>query len=457
MANNQPEQRLNGMAQLLVKESLLGKEEGLRYQQLALKNNERFPTFLVKNHIISALALAHILSKYFGLPFLDLDSIDIDPKALEVVNETLMCRHQVIPISLNKQCLILATDDPENQNGFKEIQFHTGLTLKLNIVETDKLKACLDSLFNKNKNLTLSANDEDRPIVEFLNEILDGAILKCASDIHFEPYELEYRIRYRLDGLLSEIVKPPPHLANRIGARIKIMANLDISERRKPQDGGFQFQTPTNQKVDCRVSTCPTVHGEKIVIRVFDRNFTQLDLNTLGLNSGQKKHFLDNIFKPQGLILVTGPTGSGKTLTLYTALNLLNSNERNISTAEDPVEIKIPGINQVNMSPKTGLTFSTILRTFLRQDPDIIMVGEIRDEETAKLAIKAAHTGHLVFSTLHTNSAAETLLRLSNLGIEPEVSSPFFEQIIIERKSKKEVTSMSEHDLIGFLRFNRQG
>lgn len=262
-----------------------------------------------------------------------------------------------------------------------------------------------------------ASTGDEAPVVKFVNQTIIEAIQKGASDIHFEPYEKEFRIRYRLDGLLSEVTSPPLQLVDQINARIKIMANLDITERRVPQDGRFQLKLATNRLIDFRVSTCPTVNGEKIVIRILDSSLNQLDIERLGFTPLQKSQFLSALNKPQGLILITGPTGSGKSLSLYTALNLLNTKEKNISTAEDPVEIKIAGINQVNINPKTGLTFAKTLRAFLRQDPDILMVGEIRDLETAEIAIKAAQTGHLVLSTLHTNSAAETLTRFKSLGI----------------------------------------
>lgn len=269
----------------------------------------------------------------------------------------------------------------------------------------------------QNLDSAFSAKESDAPVVKLINQILVSAINHRASDIHFEPYEKTYRIRYRQDGLLTEVAAPPIHLANQINVRIKVLANLDISERRLPQDGHFQLKLAPNHVVDCRVSTCPTIYGEKLVVRILDTDLTRLDVDSLGLNAVQKTHFLAALAKPQGLIVITGPTGSGKTLSLYTALTILNSTERNISTAEDPVEIRIPGINQVGINPKSGLTFPTILRSFLRQDPDIIMIGEIRDLETAEIAIKAAQTGHLVLSTLHANSAAETLDRLINIGI----------------------------------------
>jgi type IV pilus assembly protein PilB len=285
--------------------------------------------------------------------------------------------------------------------------------------------------------LTLASNEEDSPVVNLVSQILDDALQNRASDVHFEPFEQDYRVRYRLDGLLKEIVRPPFKLANRISTRIKVLANLDITERRKPQDGRFQLDLASNSKIDCRVSTCPTIHGEKIVIRLLDTRFTRLDIEAFGLNNLQKELFLQSLSKPQGLILVTGPTGSGKTHTLYTALSLLNREEKNISSIEDPVEIKLSGINQVAINFKAGLTFSTILRALLRQDPDIIMVGEIRDFETAELAIKAAQTGHLVLSTLHTNSAVETLTRLRNLGIPSYNLASSLSLLVAQRLARK--------------------
>ncbi|MBA2652379.1 MAG: Flp pilus assembly complex ATPase component TadA [Tatlockia sp.] len=418
MATNPTEQYLHGIAQLLTQENRLSKDEAINYQQLALDNEQSFSCYLVNQQIIAASTLSCIVSQHFGLPVVDLASINLDSIPVELVSEELIHRHRIVPLSVQDGYLYLATDDPSKHNAFKDIQFHTGLALKIKVAEADKLSLFIANLLNKKDAFKLKAKDDDAPIIELVNQIIEGAIKKKVSDIHFEPYENEYRIRYRQDGLLSEIAKPPLHLATRISARLKIMANLDIAERRKPQDGRFQLRLMPDHAVDFRVSTCPTINGEKIAIRILDTNYTQLDIDVLGLNASQKMIFLQSLAKPQGLILVTGPTGSGKSLTLYTAISRLNTNDRNISTAEDPVEIKIPGINQVNINPKIGINFSNILRAFLRQDPDIIMVGEIRDRETAELAIKAAQTGHLVFSTLHTNSAAETLTRLSNLGIE---------------------------------------
>ncbi len=438
------EEHLQGIAQLLVQENLLDKEKALSYQKVALTGKVSLLQYLVTNDIIAAKALAIAIAKNFGVPIIDLDCIDLELIPTSLVSEKLIRRHNVIPLFSRGTQLYLAIDDPSKQSSLKEVQFHTGLYVTPLIVETDKLYELIDKLLHQKENqglsdyfeeshdiegLEFSAEDEDKdseasgvssedaPVVKFVNRILIDAIKKGVSDIHFEPYEREYRIRYRQDGLLNEVASPPVNLAGRISARIKVMSSLDISERRMPQDGRFKMKLSRTRSIDFRVSTCPTVAGEKIVMRILDPGAAKLGIEALGFSPLQKEHFVRAINRPQGMILVTGPTGSGKTVTLYTALNILNTIETNICTAEDPVEIKVPGINQVNINIKAGLTFSGALRSFLRQDPDIIMVGEIRDLETAEIAVKAAQTGHLVLSTLHTNSASETLTRLVNMGI----------------------------------------
>jgi type IV pilus assembly protein PilB len=437
------EQRLQGIAQLLVHENLLDKAKALEYQSLALRAKQSLLQYLVANNILDAQKIALIIAQNFGVPLIDLDSIDPGTMPTSLVNEKLISRHSIVPLYTHGNHLFLAIDDPSKQASLKEIQFHTGLHTNAIVVEANKLTKFIDKFLhdkesqgitgygeesNELEELEISAEEddqendtssatEDAPVVKFVNKILIEAIKKGVSDIHFEPYEREYRIRYRLDGILTEVAAPPVSLSSRITSRIKVMSNLDISERRVPQDGRFKMKLSKTRAIDFRVSTCPTTGGEKVVMRILDPGSAKLGIEALGFSAVQRKQFLHAIEKPQGMILVTGPTGSGKTVTLYTALNLLNTNEVNISTAEDPVEIKIPGINQVNINPKTGLTFSGTLRSFLRQDPDIIMVGEIRDLETAEIAVKAAQTGHLVLSTLHTNSAAETLTRLLNMGI----------------------------------------
>lgn len=437
------EVKLQGIGQLFVLEKLLEKNQALEFYQHAAAEKISLVQYLVKNNILSAIQIAHTAAHSFGIPMMDIDCIDINSLPTSLVDEKLIRSHTMLPLFCQGSNLYLATDDPCNQTALKEIQFHTGLNTHAIVVETDKLSALIERLLvvkeNKslyeyadeinecgphqicneedfNTNLVSSAM-EDAPIVKFVNKILLKAIKQGASDIHFELFEKEYRIRYRQDGVLHEEATPPASLAARITARIKIMSHLDISEKRIPQDGGFQMTVSENQSIDFRVSTCPTATGEKVVVRILDSGTTKLGIDALGFNPIQKEYVLRAIQRPQGMILVTGPTGSGKTVSLYTALNILNTNAVNISTAEDPVEIKISGINQVNINPKVGLTFSGALRSFLRQDPDIIMIGEMRDLETAEIAIKAAQTGHLVLSTLHTNSAAETLTRLANMGI----------------------------------------
>lgn len=446
MAATTDEHRLHGIGQLLVLEKLLDKDKALDYQHKANAEKIGFLNYLVKNNILNALSIATTAAYNFGVPMIDLDCIDAESLPLNLVNEKLIRRHNMIPLFARGTHLYLATDDPSKQSSLKEIQFHSGLHSNPIVVETDKLGRFIDKMLTEKESqglgdyveegmgsdldgLEISAEEEeqdsesvasasdDAPVVKFVNKILLEAIKSGVSDIHFEPYEREYRIRYRQDGILNEVANPPVSLSGRITARIKVMSNLDISERRVPQDGRFKMKISKTRSIDFRVSTCPTVGGEKVVMRILDPGSTKLGVEALGFSEDQKNKFLKAIQRPQGMILVTGPTGSGKTVSLYTALNILNTKESNISTAEDPVEIKVPGINQVNINPKAGLTFSDTLRSFLRQDPDIIMVGEIRDLETAEIAIKAAQTGHLVLSTLHTNSAAETLTRLVNMGV----------------------------------------
>lgn len=464
MATLAEEQRLQGIGQLLVLEQLLEKDKTLKYQQLASADNVTLLQYLVNNSILSAVNIASAIARNFGVPLLDLDCIEFDSIPSTLVSEKLIRRHHMIPLFHRGNHLYLATDDPSQQASLKEIQFHTGLHAHPVVVETDKLAQLIEHLLREKESqglhdyvdesvdldgLEISSEEEehdiesaasaseDAPVVKFVNKILLDAIKNSVSDIHFEPYEQTYRIRYRQDGVLTEVASPPVSLSGRITARIKVMSNLDISERRVPQDGRFKMKLSKSRAIDFRVSTCPTVGGEKVVMRILDPGSIKLGIEALGFSDIQKTHFLKSIERPQGMILVTGPTGSGKTVTLYTAMNILNTKERNISTAEDPVEIKVPGINQVNINPKAGLTFSGALRSFLRQDPDIIMVGEIRDLETAEIAVKAAQTGHLVLSTLHTNSAAETLTRLVNMGVPSFNIASSVSLIIAQRLARR--------------------
>lgn len=455
--------KLQGIGQLFVLEKLLEKPKAIEFDKLARAEKISFVQYLVKNDILSAKQIAHTAAHSLGLPMMDIDCVEINSIPTHLINEKLLRRHGMLPLFCRGTNLYLATDDPSKQTSLKEIQFHTGLNTHPIVVETDKLAALIKHILtikeheglaeyiddinnfdgvilSEDEELevhAISSGTEDAPIVKFVNKILLDAIKQGTSDIHFEPFEKEYRIRYRQDGILHEVATPPAHLSARITARIKVMSNLDISERRVPQDGGFKMKLSKQHAIDFRVSTCPTTSGEKVVLRILDPGVAKLGIEVLGFSPRQKEQFIRAIERPQGMILVTGPTGSGKTVSLYTALNMLNTTAVNISTAEDPVEIKVSGINQVNINPKAGLTFSGALRSFLRQDPDIIMVGEIRDLETAEIAVKAAQTGHLVLSTLHTNSAAETLNRLVNMGVPTFNIASSVTLIIAQRLARK--------------------
>ncbi len=459
------DERLQGITLLLAQEGILEQQAALDYQQLAFEKKTTILQYLVEEDIVPARVMGSSISQSFGLPLLNLDCMDLESIPISLVNEKLIRRHRLIPLFSRGTQLFVATDDPSKQASLKEIQFHTGLQVYPIVVETDKLTALIDSLLHKDEDQALegyyddsqdiaefeissqdevkddddstSLSNEDAPIVKFVNRIIVEAIKKGVSDIHFEPYENEFRIRYRQDGMLYQVSAPNLNLASRIAARLKIMSCLDISERRVPQDGRFKMKLSRTKSIDFRVNTCPTIGGEKIVLRILDPSSTKLGIEALGFSGLQKDNFLHSINRPQGMILVTGPTGSGKTVTLYTALNILNTIDVNISTAEDPVELKLVGINQVNINPKAGLNFSGVLRAFLRQDPDIIMVGEVRDLETAEIAIKAAQTGHLVLSTLHTNSAAETLTRLVNMGVPSFNIASSVSLIIAQRLVRK--------------------
>ena len=456
--------RLQGITLLLAQEGILEQSAALEYQQLAIEKKTTILQYLVEENIVPARVMANSISQSFGLPLISLECLNTDSLPISLVNDKLIRRHRLIPLYTRGTQLFIATDDPSKQASLKEIQFHTGLHIYPIVVETDKLSIFIDNLLHKKEDQGLEGyydesqdtaefeissgeedkeeevttlSSEDAPIVKFVNRILVEAIKKGVSDIHFEPYEREYRIRYRLDGILYHVSSPNLNLSARMAARLKIMSNLDIAERRVPQDGRFKMKLSSTKSMDFRVSTCPTLGGEKIVIRILDPGTTKLGIEILGFSTLQKEQFMNSITRPQGMILVTGPTGSGKTVTLYSALNILNTIDVNISTAEDPVELKIGGINQVNINPKAGLNFSGVLRAFLRQDPDIIMVGEIRDLETAEIAVKASQTGHLVLSTLHTNSAAETLTRMVNMGVPSFNIASSVSLIIAQRLVRK--------------------
>ncbi|WP_347988194.1 type IV-A pilus assembly ATPase PilB [Methylomonas sp. AM2-LC] len=434
---------LTGLTKCLIKNGLLTEQVAVTCTQEAQKLKQPLISYLIKNKYTDSLTVASLASIEFGIPLFDLDAMDTSLLPIKLVNERLIHKHHVLPLFNRGNRLFIATSDPTNFQALDEIKFQTRLTTENILVEEDKLTKMIevaleaadsssmkDLLDSDLENINISAdaekpNDEispdvdDAPIVRYVNKILLDSIKRGVSDIHLEPFEKKFRIRYRADGILSEIANPPNNLSNRIISRIKVMSKMDIAERRVPQDGRIKMLISKNRAIDFRVSSCPTIYGEKIVIRILDPTSAQIGIEQLGFEAIQQEQFLNALQKPYGMVLVTGPTGSGKTVSLYTGLNLLNSIERNISTAEDPVEITVEGINQVNVNPKAGLSFAEALRSFLRQDPDVIMVGEIRDLETASIAIKAAQTGHMVLSTLHTNDAPGTINRLMQMGIEP--------------------------------------
>lgn len=449
---------VSGIAKNLVSSGLLTHE----YVQQAIldsaKKNKSLISFLIEEDKIDTNDLAKIMSKEFGIPYFDLNAYQIANMPTVDIKSTVMEQYKIFPLFKRSNYLFIAIYDPLTLQILEDIKFQTNLSVEPIIAEYYKLcdvvkKALskieinfltnmtdddLDAIEVSNESDSVEAVDEkDTPIVRFINKVVLEAIASGASDIHFEPYEHMYRVRFRQDGILREYGQPPVALSQRLASRVKIMSKLDISEKRIPQDGRFKMKISKTRAVDFRVSTCPTLFGEKVVMRILDPTSATIGINALGYEEFQQELFLKAIHLPQGMVLVTGPTGSGKTVSLYTALNILNDEESNISTAEDPVEINLPGINQVNVNVKAGLTFAAALKSFLRQDPDIIMVGEIRDLETAEIAIKAAQTGHMVLSTLHTNSAPETLTRLINMGVPAFNVATSVNLIIAQRLARK--------------------
>ncbi len=443
MSTTASEIQFSGLTKCLIREGLLTEESAQTATQKAKKQKVSLISHLVNDNHIDSKTIASFASSEFGVPFFDLDAIDIQSLPISLVSEKLIRQHHALPLFKRGNRLFVATSDPTNFQALDEIKFHTRLNTENILVEEDKLSKAIDNsldaadtsmtdlLDEDLDNIDISSGEDeipqednsseidDAPIVRFVNKILLDSIKKGVSDIHIEPYEKKFRIRFRGDGILYEAANPPANISHRIISRIKVMSKMDIAERRVPQDGRIKMQLSKNRAIDFRVNTCPTLYGEKVVLRILDPTSAQIGIEKLGFEPEQQKLFLNAIHKPYGMVLVTGPTGSGKTVSLYTGLNILNSIERNISTAEDPVEITVEGINQVNVNPKAGLTFAEALKAFLRQDPDIIMVGEVRDLETASIAVKAAQTGHLVLSTLHTNDAPQTINRLIQMGIEP--------------------------------------
>ena len=461
MAATASQSNLSGLPRRLVQDGIVTEEAILEATAAARKEKLPLVAYLVANEKADPRAIAVAASHEFGVPLLDLDAIEIDLDTLRTVDQKLVNKHRVLPLIKRGQRLFLAVSDPTNLQAIDDVKFQTTLRIDPVVVEEGKLEeritkaleavdTTMSSLDDEDldlENLDVSGVDEeedaghddieDAPVVRFVNKVLLDAIKRGASDVHFEPYEKMFRVRTRLDGVLSEVAQPPVALANKVCARLKVMSRMDIAERRVPQDGRIKMRLSKNRAIDFRVNTCPTLFGEKIVLRILDPSSAKLGIDALGYDDHQKAMYQKHLDKPYGMILVTGPTGSGKTVSLYTGLNILNTIDRNISTAEDPAEINLPGINQVNVNPKVGLTFASSLKAFLRQDPDVIMVGEIRDLETAEIAIKAAQTGHLVLSTLHTNDAPRTLTRLVDMGVKPYAIATSVSLIIAQRLARR--------------------
>jgi type IV pilus assembly protein PilB len=455
---------LGGLPQRLVQDGVVEEAAMLEAMNAARERKSSVVTQLVTSGAAQARDIAIAASSEFGVPLFDLDSVNLDLDTVKLVTDKLLAKHRVLPLFKRGKRLFLAVADPTNMHAIDEIKFQTGMGVEAVVVEDDKLQKAVDKAIEQVdtqmpglseeegvdlESLEVSGGDEvsdekitrddvdDAPIVRFVNKLMIDAIRRGASDIHFEPYEKIYRVRYRMDGILKEIAQPPVALAGKLAARLKVMSRLDIAERRVPQDGRIKMRLSKNRAIDFRVSTCPTLFGEKIVMRILDPSQASLGIDALGYEPFQKDLYMTSLAKPQGMILVTGPTGSGKTVSLYTGLHILNREDTNISTAEDPAEINLPGVNQVNVNPKVGLTFAAAMRAFLRQDPDVIMVGEIRDLETAEIAIKAAQTGHLVLSTLHTNDAPQTLTRLVDMGVKPYAIATSVSLIIAQRLARR--------------------
>lgn len=462
--------KLTGLARKLILDGLISEETAVKTQQQAIKDKNSFIKQLVVDKTLPALKVAVAASQEFGMPLVDLSAIDPESLPLDLVDDKLITKHHALPLYKRGNRLYIGISDPANQIALEEIKFQTDTNTEAILCEVDKLDAMVEKVLNQQDSgmdelmdddlddLDFSDEDDkkkaeedtsevdDTPVVRFVNKVLLDAINKKASDLHFEPYEKRYRVRFRIDGVLREVASPPLKMSPRITARIKVMSKMDTAERRVPQDGRIKMNISKTRSIDFRVNTCPTLFGEKIVLRILDSSSAQLGIDVLGYEEDQKELYLKALANPYGMILVTGPTGSGKTVSLYTGLNILNTEDTNISTAEDPVEINLEGINQVNVNLKVGLTFPTALRAFLRQDPDIIMIGEIRDLETAEIAIKAAQTGHMVMSTLHTNDAPQTLARLANMGVPPFNIATAVNLIIAQRLGRRLCTSCKAVD-----------
>ena len=454
----------------LVQKALLSEEQLRRAKEEAESTGTRVGYQMTKLGFIEEAELAEAVSNQYGVPMITLDDFQVDSEVIALVPEDVAQKHTILPVDRACSTLIIATSDPSNIFAMDDIKFLTGYNVEVVVAAEESIRRAIDKYYDRSASIdeVMSGFDdddfevvageesvdvdelgqaaEDAPVVKLVNLILTDAVKKVASDIHIEPYEKDFRVRYRIDGLLYEVMKPPRKLKNPLTSRVKIMADLDIAERRLPQDGRIKLKMGRNQEMDYRVSVLPTLFGEKIVLRLLDKSNLQLDMTKLGFEEEQLSYFTNSIHQPFGMVLVTGPTGSGKTTTLYSALSELNTKSENISTAEDPVEFNLAGINQVQMKEDIGLNFAAALRAFLRQDPDIIMVGEIRDFETAEIAIKAALTGHMVLSTLHTNDAPSTINRLLNMGIEPFLVSSSVNCVIAQRLARKICEDCVEED-----------
>jgi type IV pilus assembly protein PilB len=455
---------LSGMARRLVAEGALPEADVRKAVQDSTQQKKTLTAWLLDQGLVDNARLAQIASAEFGMPMIDVTAVAPSSMPLNLISQELISKHQVLPLLKRGKRLFVGIADPMQLHALDEVKFHSNCMVEPILVERNQLHRAIDNAINTLnttapdlgggdlEELAMEAGDEDgegtgggidatanddAPVVKFVNKILVDAIRRGASDIHFEPFETQYRVRLRMDGMLRAVASPPMKLANRISSRLKVMAGLDIAERRVPQDGRIKLNLSKSHAMDFRVSTLPTLFGEKIVLRILDSSSAKLGIDKLGYEENQKQLYLDAIHKPYGMVLVTGPTGSGKTVSLYTALNILNTAERNISTVEDPVEIRVEGINQVQQNTKRGMTFAAALRSFLRQDPDVIMVGEIRDLETAEIAIKAAQTGHMVLSTLHTNDAPQTISRLMNMGIAPYNITSSVTLVIAQRLARR--------------------
>ncbi len=454
---------LSGMARRLVSEGVLPEADVRKAMVDSAQHKVTLAAWMLDRNLVEGIQLTRIASAEFGMPMMDVSAMNPASMPLDLISEALISKHQALPLFRRGKRLFVGIADPMQSHALDEIKFHSNCMVEPILVERGSLLRVIESLLNNMRDtmpdmgggdldgLELEIGDEetesstgidanandDAPVVKFINKILVDAIRRGASDIHFEPFETQYRVRLRMDGMLKAVASPPMKMANRIASRIKVMAQLDIAEKRVPQDGRIKLNLSKTRAVDFRVSSLPTLFGEKIVLRILDGSSAKIGIEKLGYEPDQQKLYLEAIHKPYGMVLVTGPTGSGKTVSLYTGLNMLNTNERNISTVEDPVEIRVEGINQVQQNVKRGMTFASALRSFLRQDPDVIMVGEIRDLETAEIAIKAAQTGHMVLSTLHTNDAPQTIARLMNMGIAPYNITSSVTLIIAQRLARR--------------------